>query len=104
MRSLRFPAEYRLHNHYKSFVQFHVSNPHVLDLIVHEINRAKSAGIRKVSIKTIIGAIRWNLTVSTSSQDGFKINDAFTSLYAILIEHSYPEFSGMFEQREIRSI
>lgn len=75
----------------------------IINLIVDELSKAKAAGIAKVSIKQIIGVIRWNMSIQTRSSD-YKINDAFTSLYAILVDANFPEFSGMFEQRELRCI
>ena len=103
-RTPRFPLKHRDHLWYPAFKTFHKDNPQVLDLILEEITRAREVGINKVSIKTIIGHIRWNMTISTKSQDGFKINDAYTSLYAIVISSTYPEWSDMFEQRELRSL
>lgn len=101
---LRFPQEYRDHLWYPAFAQFHQANPHILSMILEELHRAKAVGITKVSIKNIIGHIRWNLTISTRSHDTYKINDAFTSLYALLIEVNYPQYADMFEQRELRSL
>lgn len=101
---LRFPAEYRNHSWYESFAKFHKDNPIILSMITEELHKAKSVGISKVSIKQIIGHIRWNLTISTRSNSPYKINDAYTSLYALLIEFNYPQYSGMFEQRELRSL
>jgi hypothetical protein len=72
-------------------------------MILEEINRAREVGITKVSIKTIIGHIRWNMTITTKSHD-YKINDAYTSLYGLLISFNYPELRDMFEQRELRSL
>ena len=104
LRSPRFPQEQRDHLWYPAFSTFHKANPHILNMIIGEINRARAVGIAKVSIKQNIGHIRWTETIRTQAHDGYKINDAFTSLYAIVIAATYPEWSDMFEQRELRSL
>lgn len=103
-RKPKFPAEYRDHLWYPAFRSFHKDNPHILVMIIGEIFRAREVGIKKVSIKQIIGHIRWTETIRTQANDGYKINDAYTSLYAIVVSSTYPEWSDMFEQRELRSL
>lgn len=93
---------YRHHPYYERFLDFHNENPQVAQMIVSELHRAIIANIKKVSIKTIIGKIRWDMTISTHSHDGFKINDAYTSLYARLILEDYPHFKSLFECREVK--
>lgn len=101
---LRMPRDIVLqHKHWPAFRDFHKKNPQVLEMILAEIDKAIAAGLTQVSIKTIIGHIRWNLTISTVSQDGYKINDAYTSLYAVMISKNWPEYSHLFEQREKRA-
>ena len=101
---LKAPNILQKHDHWKSFRTFHDANPAVLDLILLELDHAASAGIKKVSIKTIIGKLKWDLQVKTQTNDEYKINDAFTSLYAAIIAKNWPEYAHMFEQRSMRAI
>lgn len=103
-QKLRMPPDIvTRHKHWKGFREFHIANPDVLNLILTEIDKAVAVGLNLVSIKTIIGKIRWDMTVSTVSHDGFKINDAYTSLYATMIARNWPEYADMFEQRDKRA-
>ena len=72
-------------------------------MIIAELDRAKDKGLKKCSIKTIIGCIRWNLTVETVQHDEFKVNDKFTSLYGYVIAYNFPEYRDMINRRELRA-
>lgn len=102
-KKLDVPPGLSNHNHWNDFVNFHSKNRLVIRRILDELHRAKTAGIKKVSIKTIIGCIRWNLTVETVSNDEFKINDKYTSIYAWIISHNFPQYKSMIDLRTLRS-
>lgn len=58
---------------------------------------------RAYSHKAIIENIRWDRAVKVGPQDGFKINDHFTSRIARDCVDEHPELEGFFDLRELRS-
>lgn len=92
------------HFWFASFKNFHVENPQVLQKLLEQLDKAKEMGKTKVSIKTIIGYLRWDVTLEIKGENDFKINDAYTSLYSALIAKNWPEYADMFEQRGFRSL
>ena len=103
-KNIQFPEDAKQHLWFPAFRTFHNQNKHIYKMIIYEIIKAREVGIRKVTIKQIIGHIRWTETIRTQANDGYKINDAFTSLYALMVSSTYPEWADMFEQRELRSL
>ena len=92
------------HFWYTSFITFHKENPQILQKILEQLDRAHEKGIPKVSIKTIIGYLRWDVSLEIKGEHEFKINDAYTSLYSALIAKNWSEYADMFEQRGFRSL
>lgn len=84
------------------FENFDNKNPMVWALFKQQVQKAISKGKTKLSAKTIIGFIRWNLTLATTG-DEFKINDIFTSRYARKYIEQFPEHKEVFELRNLRS-
>ena len=101
--SLQIPPGIQAHKHWDDWMKFHLANRQVIRMIIAELDRAKDKGLKKCSIKTIIGCIRWNLTVDTVSNDEFKVNDKFTSLYGYVIAYNFPEYREMINRRELRA-
>ena len=86
----------------QKFNEFDNKNPLVYSLFKQQVQKAISRGKKKLSSKTILGFIRWNLTLATSG-DEFKINDIFTSRYARKYVSQFPEHKDVFEFRILRS-
>ena len=86
----------------EKFEQFHNTNPMVFSLFKLQVQKAISKGKKKLSAKTILGYIRWEIALQTSGDD-FKINDAFTSRYARKYVSQFPEHKDIFEFRSLRS-
>jgi hypothetical protein len=59
-------------------------------------------GRKKISSKLIINWIRWNEFLRSSDQN-FKINDAFQSYYARHFVEIYPQYMDVFEFRKLRN-
>jgi len=86
----------------EKFEKFDNKNPIVYALFKQQVQKAISKGKKRVSSKTILGFIRWKVTLQTTG-DEFKINDAFTSRYSRKNIQQYPEHEHIFEFRKLRS-
>jgi len=86
----------------EGFEVFHKRNPHVFSAFEKEVFKAIERGRSKLSAKLIINWIRWNEFLRTSD-DNFRINDAYQSYYARLFVEKHPEHKGIFEFRKLRN-
>lgn len=87
----------------EGFMLFHNENKHVYDAFKEQALRAINAGRKKISSKLIVNYIRWNESFKTSDQN-FKINDAYQSMYARLFVTEYPQYYDRFNFRKLRSV
>ena len=86
----------------EGFQKFHKENPHIYNAFEQQVFKAIEKGRKKVSAKLIINWIRWNEYLRSSDQN-FKINDAFQSYYARLFVEKHPEHSDIFDFRKLRN-
>jgi len=84
------------------FRKFHKENPHIYNAFEQQALNAIKKGRTKLSAKLIINWIRWNQFLE-SSDENWKINDAFQALYAREFIKKYPEHNGIFEMRKLRN-
>lgn len=84
------------------FAEFHKSNPHVYREFEKQCFIAIEKGRTKISAKLIINFIRWNEFLRTSDEN-FRINDAYQSYYARLFAVNHPEHENIFEFRKLRN-
>jgi len=103
-KDIKYPQGLYLHQWSNRFKAFDTANPDVYYAIMKEIEKAVDKGLTKFSIKTIIGNVRWTKTLETVSNDGFKINDAYTSLYARVIIYNYPHLVQYIDTRSFRGV
>lgn len=101
-KRLTIPPEVLNHARFNEWRAFHMQNRQVIRRIIHEIDRAKSAGLKAVSVKAIINAIRWDYTIETRGKD-FKINDAYTGIYTHVIMHNFPQYKFILTYRTLRA-
>lgn len=85
-----------------AFNEFHANNPRIYELYKEQVYRAVRMKREKVSSKTILGWIRWEVGINVKTDDVFKINDAYTSRYARLFIKEHPQYEYMFNFRELR--
>ncbi len=85
-----------------AFAKFHKDNPRVYQMFTEQVLRAVRRKRLRVSSKAIINWIRWEVSLDIKSTDGYKVNDAFTAHYARQFIKDYPEYTDMFEFRELR--
>lgn len=96
-----------------AFLRYHEQNPIVFKLLVQQIDKAILKGKKKISVKTILGYIRWEIFLEIKQETLFdkkgekieyKIPDQFTSRYSRLLIDQYPFMKPYIEQRSIRSL
>lgn len=83
----------------EAFKEFYRDNPHVYAALVRLARQAKEAGYRKLGMKQLFEVLRWEFTVVTRSDSGFKLNNNFTAPYARIIMYQEPDLAGFFEIR-----
>ncbi len=88
----------------EAFREFHKANPKIYELFKEQVLRAQKAGKKKVSSKAIINYIRWEMHVKTTSEDGYKINDAFTAMYSRKYITDFPHNKDLFEFRHRKAM
>ena len=86
----------------EGFREFHNENPHIYREFEKQAIRAIRKGRTKLSAKLIINWIRWNEYLRSSDQN-FRINDAYQSYYARLFLQRNPKHEGIFELRKLRN-
>jgi len=85
------------------FVEFHHANPAVYSALVSLARQWKDAGHEHCSMDMLVHIVRWQYGTTTTSDDGFKINDHFVSRYARLIAANEPALAEMFTTRALRN-
>ena len=93
------------------FKEFHEKNPIVYALFKRyareliEIRRGKAIPDKdiRLSSKLIINRIRWEQQISLVRVGKWKINDAFTSMYARQFVEDFPKWGFLFNLRKLRN-
>ena len=83
------------------FEKFDRNNPHVWKYFVRFAFQAISRGHRHLSTKLIIERIRWEIYMSTTSDDDFKINNNHAPYYARKWIRRYPDYATFFAIRRV---
>jgi len=86
----------------EGFNKFHKENPHIFKAFEEQALKAINKGRIKISSKLIINWIRWNEFLRSSDQN-FKINDAYQSYYARYFVEIYPQYIDVFDFRKLRN-
>ena len=84
------------------FNKFNDENPHIFKAFEQQALLAINKGAEKISSKLIINWIRWNEFLESTDQN-FKINDAYQSYYARHFIEKYPQHKDIFEFRKLRN-
>jgi len=85
------------------FAEYHARNPLVFKLFERFARTALQSGRTHYSAKAIMERVRWEISIKSQDDQGFKINNNYTSRYARLLATEYPEFKGFFHMRELRA-
>ena len=84
----------------KDFNDFNESNPLLWKYFERFTLEAINQGHRKISHWLIINRIRWEVTMSTTSED-FKISNNYIAFYARLFIKTYPQYSFIFNLKRM---
>lgn len=79
-----------------AFLEYHAANPHVWAEFERRALAMIAAGRRRYSARTIVEAIRWHFDSTTTTGDGFKINDHHSAFYARLFVAKHTEHREFF--------
>ena len=86
----------------EGFEKFNKNNPHIYREFESQALKAINKGRDKISAKLIINYIRWNEYLRSSDQD-FKINDAFQAYFAREFVKRHSEHKEVFNFRKLRN-
>lgn len=84
------------------FAEFHRENPDVYSELVKLARQLKRSGHTRYSIAGLFEVVRFNASLETTSDDGFKINNDYKPLYAREIMEREKDLADFFETRERR--
>jgi hypothetical protein len=85
------------------FERYHAAHPQVYTVLVRLARQAKEAGELRVGMKALFEVARWKLRVEAREQ-GFALNNSFTSRYARYIAARCPDLATLFETRASRHL
>lgn len=85
----------------KKWWAFHLNNPHVYELFNKYTHEAINSGARHCSPWLIIGRIRWETAIETTSDD-FKISNDFIAFYSRLFMKWNPRHKGFFKTKPMK--
>jgi hypothetical protein len=83
------------------FDAFDERNPWVWQLFERHALRLIQRGRRHFSSDAILHVIRYEVAANTNSDDGFKINNDFSSRYARKFVQAHPEHAEFFATRRL---
>jgi hypothetical protein len=84
-----------------AFEKFDGGNPHVWDYFVRFAFEAIERGHKRLSTKLIIERIRWEVYMTTASDDDFKINNNHAPYYARKWRIKFPVYAAFFTIRRV---
>lgn len=80
--------------------EFHKEYPEVWDLFCHYTNDRINRGFKNYSADAIMHRVRWETSLKSPANDGFKINNNFVTFYARRFAKEHPEHYDFFRFRE----
>lgn len=84
----------------EKFAEYDAANPSIYYLFKRFANELIAAGRTKLSASLIIERIRWEVNVSTTSEDIFKVSNNHTAFYARKFMGDFPQHGEIFRTRE----
>ncbi len=85
-----------------SFKKYHESNPQVYKEFERIALQLIKRGYIRIGAKQIFEVIRYHTMIE--GNDGYKVNNNFTSDYARLFESDHPIYAGYFLKRLCKSV
>nr|WP_299067101.1 hypothetical protein [uncultured Allomuricauda sp.] len=83
------------------FYAFHNKYPEVYIKFKNITFKAIKKGFENYGAKGVMELVRWH-TAGPTKEDGFKINNNYTSYYVRLFEKEFPQHEGFFRKRKIK--
>jgi hypothetical protein len=87
----------------EEWIDYHLANPHVYELICQYANDVLRAGHTKYAIAPIYERLRWHLLFETRTATDFKLPNAHRAYYARLWLSDHPEHPKFFKISTLRS-
>ena len=91
----------------EAFERYDQKNPKIYELFkkfaLQIVEKRRNRPNKKTSAKLIINRIRWEIYVETITEDGYRINDAWSSRYARKFVNEFPQYEEVFNFRMLRS-
>ncbi|MGX1668638.1 hypothetical protein [Streptomyces sp. NPDC055400] len=84
------------------FESFHQFNPWILEQLEALTADCTERGLRRIGIGMLFEVLRWHYGRATRGEP-FKLNNDFRSRYVRMLVDRRPEWSGLFETRELRT-
>lgn len=84
-------------NKLAKFRKYHADNPQVYEQFKRFTFELINAGAKHCGAQAVIERIRWETRVT--GNDGFKVNNNYSSFYSRLFEKDYPQHFGIFRKR-----
>lgn len=84
----------------RNFERFHQDNPHVYALFDRFARELMARG-QHGSAKLIFERIRWEMRITTATDQPVKLNNNYSSRYARLWERRNPHHEGFFRTRRL---
>jgi len=81
------------------FASFHSENPHVYRRLRSMALNLRRRGRERYGIAALVEVFRYE-SAATNSDDGLKLNNNYSALYARLLEQQEPELRGFFSMRQ----
>jgi hypothetical protein len=85
----------------EAFIAYHHANPEVYAAFKQIAERLYRRGVQHYGAKAIMEVVRYRTIVR--GDDGFKVNNNYTSRYARLLMAEDPRFAQFFELRVLKS-
>ena len=85
------------------FVTYDEANPHVYEWFDRFTRQAIDRGHKRLSAWLIMNRVRWETTIVTESEDGFKISNGYFAYYARKFMHENSEYKGFFKTKRMRN-
>ena len=84
----------------RNFAQFDRENPSVYDGLRRLALQVRRTGRQHYGIKALFEVLRYEYALTTFSDDGLKLNNNYTALYARKLMECEPELQGFFYLRQ----
>lgn len=82
-----------------NFATFHTANPWVYDRLRELALAMRHAGVNHYGIGGLYETLRYEASLTSKSEDGFKLNNNYRALYARELARNEPELEHFFKFR-----